>query len=207
MGDAGNDSAPDRTCHRTYGIVSCCSPYRSLAKGLSPNQQPDHTADQVDGGRCRDNPQLDQCDTSPFDEVAGRIPSRERLGLFIVEKFLSPMKKNPAILGVNLNGAARTCSLRTKYSVNAIGCPLLVISGHGGMSARCPFYAPKADVGQHLFEGKFVPKAGISQVSLFDIGHTPAAHRDLLSTFAQSRKSRPDRQISDKVLVRAARRE
>lgn len=35
--------------------------------------------------------------------------------------FLSRMKENPAILGVNVNGAAGTCHLRSKQSAAAIG--------------------------------------------------------------------------------------
>jgi hypothetical protein len=92
-----------------------------LAKGISPNQQPDHTADQADGSKGCDNPQIDQCDTGLFDEVACRIPSRGETRATHGAKFSLSDEKNPAILGVNLNGAARTCSPRGKYAVNAIG--------------------------------------------------------------------------------------
>ena len=86
---------------------------------LSPNQQPDHTADQADGSKGCENPQIDQCDTGLFDEVAYRIPSRGETGATHDADFSLSEEKNPANLGVNLNGAARARSLRNKYSVNS----------------------------------------------------------------------------------------
>ena len=144
MSDAGNDSALDRTYRHTDGIVSCLLPFRSLAEGLSPNQQPDHTTDQADGSKGCENPQIDQCDTGLFDEAAYRIPSRGETGATHDAEFSLSDEKNPAILRVNLNGAARACSLRNKYSVNAIGTSFWV----------------KADVRPSYYDVRFTPNSG-----------------------------------------------
>ena len=97
--------------------------YRSdrLSKAFHQISNQITQTDQADGGKGCDNPQIDQYDTGLFDEVAYRIPLRGEIGATHDAEFSLSDEKNPAILGVNLNGAARACSLRNKYSVNAIG--------------------------------------------------------------------------------------
>lgn len=42
------------SCHYHFPV--------QLAKDLSPNQQPDYATDYADGGKGRDDPEIDQCD-------------------------------------------------------------------------------------------------------------------------------------------------
>jgi hypothetical protein len=66
MGDDGNNSARDRTCLRTDGILSRhLMPPRIVAfkKRQSPDQQPEQANNEGDECESCDNPQIDQCDT------------------------------------------------------------------------------------------------------------------------------------------------
>src|SRR5664280_253789 len=82
MSFVGNDSARDQICLRTDGIPS----RRLLPSGIvaskrqSPDQQPEQASNEGDECECRDNPQIDQCNSCLPYNMSDHKPSGGETG-------------------------------------------------------------------------------------------------------------------------------